>query len=354
MKQLLAFSIGLFFCYSCFPQMGGKHAYEFLNLVSSPKVAALGGKFISYMDDDLALAYHNPSLLNEQMQNHLTLNYVKYFAGVNYGYVAYGNKFCKKNTISAGIQYINYGDFTAADATGAITGSFTAAEYALNIAFAHPIDSFLTIGADARPILSIYEKYQSYGLSTDMGLTYRNPRKLYTLALVVRNLGTQVKPYYDGNYESMPFEIQAGFTQQLRYAPFRIMITAQHLEMPNMSVANSEEENSNATTDSKSSKKIGLANVADQIMRHLIFGVEFFPLKNFYVRAGYNYQRRQELKIDTRVSTVGFSWGFGLSISRIQISYGRATYHLAGASNHFSVATDLSTFYKKTMKSEND
>ena len=57
-------------------------------------------------------------------------------------------------------------------------------------------------------------------------------------------------------------------------------------------------------------------------MRHLIFGIEFIPLDNFYLRAGYNYQRRQELKISNRTAMVGFSWGFGIRISKFHLSYG--------------------------------
>jgi hypothetical protein len=43
---------------------------------------------------------------------------------------------------------------------------------------------------------------------------------------------------------------------------------------------------------------------------------------------------------------VGFSYGFGIKISKFHLSYGRATYHLAGASNHFSISTNFSSFYK--------
>ena len=69
-------------------------------------------------------------------------------------------------------------------------------------------------------------------------------------------------------------------------------------------------------------------------------------LENFYLMAGYNYQRRQEMKISSRVAMVGFSYGFGIKISRFHLSYGRATYHLAGASNHFSIATSFSSLYR--------
>jgi hypothetical protein len=91
-------------------------------------------------------------------------------------------------------------------------------------------------------------------------------------------------------------------------------------------------------------KEDPLARFGDNFMRHLIFGIEFIPTKNFYVNLGYNYKRRQEMKIEDKVGMVGFSFGFGLKINRFRISYGRASYHVAGASNHFSVTTNLSEF----------
>jgi hypothetical protein len=84
----------------------------------------------------------------------------------------------------------------------------------------------------------------------------------------------------------------------------------------------------------------------------MILGVEFIPIKSFYFRAGLNYERRKELMIDTQPGMVGFSWGFGLKISKFQLSYGRATYHMAGASNHFSININLSEFIRKNEVTE--
>ena len=67
-------------------QKGGESTYSFLGLTNAAKVAALGGELVSLMDDDINLIFHNPSLLTSQMHNHLNMNYVNYFAGVNYGY----------------------------------------------------------------------------------------------------------------------------------------------------------------------------------------------------------------------------------------------------------------------------
>ena len=76
-------------------------------------------------------------------------------------------------------------------------------------------------------------------------------------------------------------------------------------------------------------------------MRHAVLGVEILPSDNFSIRAGYNYQRRQELKFDERLSTVGFSMGFGLKIKRFRLDFATSRFHLAGSSNLFSLVINL-------------
>jgi hypothetical protein len=79
----------------------------------------------------------------------------------------------------------------------------------------------------------------------------------------------------------------------------------------------------------------------------MVIGTELIPHKNFYLSAGYNYQRRRELQIDSKISTVGFSWGFGINTSFLSLGFGRATFHLAGASNHISLILRPDQLYKK-------
>jgi hypothetical protein len=44
---------------------------------------------------------------------------------------------------------------------------------------------------------------------------------------------------------------------------------------------------------------------------------------------------------------VGFSWGLGLKVSKFQIDYSRATYHLNGSPNYITIRTNLSDFSKR-------
>jgi hypothetical protein len=159
----------------------------------------------------------------------------------------------------------------------------------------------------------------------------------------------QIKPYYPQHREKLPFEVEVGVSQKLKHAPFRFSIVAQNLQKPDLTYRKTGDDGYQeidvVTGEPVSNHKI--EEFADKVMRHMIFGVEFSPFKSFSLRGGYNYQRRSEMKIESRVAMVGFSWGFGIKISKFNLSYGRASYHLAGASNHFSLSTDFSTFYRK-------
>ena len=192
----------------------------------------------------------------------------------------------------------------------------------------------LAYGINLKPILSEFESYQSIGLAADLGLSYISRDGHTVASIVARNIGTQITTYYDGaDRESIPFDLQFGVSKKLLHAPFRFAATMQHLQK--WDLAKPVEDNSGTTTVYKEEP------FTKKFMRHMVLGVELLPSPNFTVRAGYNHQIRQELRLDEKMSTVGFSWGFGVRISRFQFSYGSGRYHLAGSSNLISVAIRL-------------
>ncbi len=333
--------------YSVLGQNGGKNTFEFLDLPNAARVASLGGNVISIQDNDLNLVFHNPSLLNKEMSENFVLNYINYFSDINFGYVSYAKHIEKYGTFAAGLHYINYGKFIEADYTGQIIGEFTAAEYALNLMYARPLDSNFTVGANLKSIYSALDTYYSSGMAVDAGITYHNSKNL-TVALVIKNLGHQIKPYYEKNWEPLPFDIQVGISKRLGHAPFRFSILAQNLTNFKMRYELPESNNITQFDNDSIVKENKIEKFADEAARHFIFAAEFIPVENFYLRFGYNYQRRKELQLVTRAKLTGFSFGIGVRISKFHFSYGLATYHVAGASHHFSISTNLSGFYKRS------
>jgi len=328
-------------------QIGGSSTYQFLNLTSSARLASLGGKMVPVLDDDPNLVFGNPALLNPSMHKHLTLSGVKYFADIKYGYAGYAHHDQKLGTFSAAMHYVNYGDFDETDITGQKIGEFSAAEYSLNLAYSRSIyDSAFTVGASLKTIYSSLESYNSFGMAVDLGANYYFEKPMINLSLVAKNIGTQLTYYTDDNNEPLPFDIQLGISKKLEKAPFRLSLVLHHLEKFDITYRDpAKEDETDPITGESTEEKI---TVGDKILAHVIIGTEVLLSKNFHVRAGYNFQRRRELGIESKMSTVGLSWGFGFRISKFHISYGRATYHLAGASNHFSISTNFSDFIRKS------
>jgi hypothetical protein len=160
--------------------------------------------------------------------------------------------------------------------------------------------------------------------------------------VVLKNIGVEITTYAGEARQKLPFEIEAGISQKLAHAPFRFSLTLRHLEKYDLTFGYSD------TTSVKS--YFQSSEFLENILRHAIAGVEFIPHKNFYLCAGYNYQRRKELKLESKASMVGFSWGFGINTSLIGIEFGRATYHLAGASNNISLVVNTGALYNRFRK----
>jgi|WetSurMetagenome_2_1015567.scaffolds.fasta_scaffold00014_16 hypothetical protein len=323
-------------------QTGGDNIYEFLNLTHSGLVSSLGGTNVSLNTGNINLAYHNPSLLDSTMNNTLALSYVNYFAGVNYGQVLFSRSYKRLGNFAAGITYLNYGSFTEADPTGLITGTFSASEYALSLIYSRTIDTLFSVGINVRPVLSHLEKYSSFGFAIDLGAGYHSRSGLFSAGIAVKNIGLELTTYAGETRQKLPFEIQGGISGKLAHAPFRFSLTMKHLEKYDLTYNYGDTTSGNDYFQS--------SEFLENILRHAIIGVELLPHRNFYISAGYNYQRRREMTIETKTSTVGFSWGFGINTSYINLEFGRATYHLAGASNHITLVVKPDMIYSRFRK----
>src|SRR5512139_2000816 len=107
MHKLTLLIISVFISLTAVAQIGGDNTYEFLNLSSSARIAALGGKLVPVKDNDLNLVFSNPAALDESMNKQMTFSGVGYFAGIRYGYAAYAQSFKKAGMFAAGMHYVD-------------------------------------------------------------------------------------------------------------------------------------------------------------------------------------------------------------------------------------------------------
>ncbi len=222
-----------------FSQIGGKSVYQFLNLVTSPRQAALGGKVITLHDYDVNQAIFNPATINPEMDNHLSANYGNYYGEVTYGTAAYAYTWDRHvQTFHVGVNYVDYGTFEGRDEAGLLTGDFTGSELALSVGYAYNVPyTDLYIGANAKIISSTLESYNSFGAAIDIGALYIDEDNDINYALVVRNAGTQITTYA-GTQEKLPLEIIAGISQEMENIPLRWHLTLENLQQWNIAFSN--------------------------------------------------------------------------------------------------------------------
>ncbi|WP_462319273.1 type IX secretion system protein PorQ [Marinilabilia sp.] len=326
--------------FSLLGQHGGETLFGVLHLTPSARINALGGHQAGFYDNDPSLALFNPAMADSSFHKNVSIGFSPYIADINYGYGSLAWDQPGLGTFFAGVNHLGYGDMIMADVNGEIQGNFSASETVIFLGYSKKLSSRWTAGITFKPVMSAIESYNSWGIAMDAGVHYRHPNERFHAGALLRNGGRQISTYADGDAESLPPDLQVGFSVKLAHAPFRFSVTGRDLlsgtldyEIPenDFGVNVSQPESANA----------GFGNL---LLRHMVFGVEFVPSDNFYVAAGLNPRRRQELKVDSKVSTVGYSWGFGFRIYKFHFSYSSARYHLASSSNHFSITTNISDF----------
>jgi len=328
----------IIFALPMYAQLGGESTYQFLNLVSSPRQAALGGKVITNFDYDVVGGLYNPAAINVEMDNQLALNYSSYLGGISYGTAAYAYTWDRHvQTFHIGMTYINYGTFDGYDQSGNSTGTFTGNEAALSFGYAYqvPFTDFY-LGANGKIITSSLEQYSSIGGAVDVAAMYINERLDFHAALVVRNLGTQFTTYA-GMQEKLPLEINFGMSQTLENVPIRWHLTFENLQQWPIGESNP----ARATTDldgNQTQEKVGFLN---ETLRHTIIGAELFPDRGFSIRAGYNFRRAEELRIVDQRNFSGLSFGIGIKLNKMRFSYSHARYSGASNTSFFGLQIDL-------------
>ena len=338
MRILLMFFLVMYSGTSAYAQLGGESTYQFLNLISSPRQAALGGKVLTNVDYDVTQALYNPATINVEMDNQLAVNYSSYLGDISYGTAAYAYTWDRRTqTFHVGMTYVNYGSFDGYDENGISTGEFTGNEAALSVGYATQIGySDFYVGSNLKLISSKLEQYNSIGVAVDVGFIYVNEYLDFNAALVIRNFGTQITTYA-GTKESLPFEVDLGFSQKLENVPLRWHVTLENLQQWPIATENP----ARGTTDLNGTLTPEEVGFFSNVLRHTIVGAELFPDKGFNIRLGYSFRRAAELKILEQRNFSGLSFGVGLKFNKFRFSYTHARYSSAANTSFLGLQINL-------------
>lgn len=289
--------------------------YNFLRLPVSAHAAALGGDNISIIEDDESMIFNNPALLSSVSDKTVNLNYMNYMSGANTASASFNRIIKERASVAASAQFIDYGKMKETDENNIQTGEFSAKDISIAGYFSYMLTDRLAGGITAKFITSYIGDYNSIAMGVDLGLNYYDPEKEWSVSLVAKNLGGQMKAY-DDQYDRMPIDIQLGASKRFAHMPFRISATL-----------------------------VDLNHLDYKFINHLVAGVDIIISPTIWVGAGYNFRRANEMKItetDGESSHgAGLSFGAGINLERFKLNLAYGKYHVSSSSILINLAYSL-------------
>lgn len=283
-----------------------QEVFSFLRLPVSAHVAALGGDNITLDDDDPTVVFHNPALICNTSDKSINLNFMTYMEGAKTASASFVKGWGERGTWAVSAQYMNYGSMKETTIDNIEQGSFTAKDIAVAGTFAYLLSDRWSGGVTLRFISSSIASYNAIGIASDLGLNYYDEVHGWSISAVAKNLGGQVKAYQD-EYEKIPIDLQLGVSKRLAAAPLRFSATLSRLNRWDTS-----------------------------FIQHVAFGVDVFIGESIYIAGGYNFRRRDEMKISEGDGSsshgAGLSVGAGLTLKRFKLSAAYAKYHVSASS----------------------
>lgn len=289
--------------------------YNFLRLPVSAHAAALGGDNISIIEDDESMIFNNPALLSSVSDKTINLNYMNYMSGANTASASFNRIIKERASVAASAQFVDYGKMKETDENNIQTGEFSAKDISIAGYFSYMLTDRLAGGITAKFITSYIGDYNSIAMGVDLGLNYYDPEKEWSVSLVAKNLGGQMKAY-DDQYDRMPIDIQLGASKRFAHMPFRISATL-----------------------------VDLNHLDYKFINHLVAGVDIIISPTIWVGAGYNFRRANEMKItetDGESSHgAGLSFGAGINLERFKLNLAYGKYHVSSSSILINLAYSL-------------
>ena len=290
-------------------------AYNFLRLPVSAHAAAVGGDNVTIVEDDAALMFSNPALLSSVSDKTIGLNVMTYMAGATTASATFNRTVGERASWAVSGQYMNYGKMRHTDANNNQLGEFSASDIGVAGYFSYMLNDRFAGGITAKFLTSHIGDYNSIGAGIDLGLNYYDPEHDWSLSIVAKNLGGQLKAY-DDEYDPMPIDIQIGASKRLAHTPLRVSATL-----------------------------VDLTNWNYRFFNHLVLGVDASISQNFWLGLGYNFRRADEMEINTTeggsTHLAGFSVGAGLSLNRFKVNLAYGKYHVSSSSLMLNLAFSL-------------
>lgn len=292
-------------------------AFEFMRLPSSAHASSLGGNVVSLSDTYSALFLSNPALITGYSSPTAGLNAMTWFASTKVAGAQWCSPIDGRSGYAANARYVSYAEMMRTNPDGTTNGTFRAKDMAVGISYAYRLTDNLSGGVTGNFICSRYGSLTSIAVGVDMGLLYVFPEDGFSLGLAVTNLGGQIKAF-ENTFQKLPFNLSAGVTWKPEHAPLRFTLTLDRL-------TNWNEEDFYFADDAE-------PGFGDILRRHISLGLDFLLTDRFYLAAGCNLLRREEMSDKGNRGLSGLSMGAGLNLDKMAFSLSYGKYQVSESS----------------------
>lgn len=315
----------------------GSQSFSLMSVPYSSQAIGMGGSAMTMQGGELSNGLENPCLLDSSDKRKVDLQFMRYLAQAKGLQAFYVDRIdsCRIQ-YGIGIKSLGYGEIPRYDAAGTELGTFHANDFLLQGVANRKLDSALTVGVGYKVALSQYDNQKAGAMAWDLSASYRLPKSRLLFTAMAKNIGFPIAKNASSLQMKVPFDLQVGLSKKPRNAPFTYSVVYRSVQKWNIQDGYSSTA---VTVDPITGEAVGKKkwNWGDQMMRHLVTGVDFKMGSALHFYLGYNYTKRVELKT-TSPGLTGISWGTSILLKRWQIHYGGARWHNASTLHTIGIA----------------
>ena len=195
-------------------------------------------------------------------------------------------------------------------------GTFSANDIALQATLGYELARNLSGGITLRGVYGSIGSYNSLAVAADLGLNLYIPESEWSVGIVAKNLGGQIKAY-DEDFEKMPLDLQVGVSKRLIGSPLRLSLTL-----------------------------VDLNHTGYSLKDHMVIGAEALLSDQIYVAGGYNFRRAHDMKVydgegNNSSHGAGLSFGVGVNLERVKINIAYSKLHVSASTLIANIAFTL-------------
>lgn len=329
---------GLFFCLwqeKAKIQAQDLSLFEALQLPVDAGVAALGDYNVSHTGNNVALIWQNPSLVNVARSTELAFSFVDYYADIRAGASTWRSPI-KAGAFSLGFRYLSYGKMPGYDEKERFEGHFSAHTHLLMLCYGHSLGPF-ALGISFLPALVSVEQARAYGFFSDLGATFRHPRKELRLGMVIKHVPWLRRSRYSHLSENSPMNLWIGASYRPPEFPFRFSANLYGLGHKTYYHDPQSPIQAHQKSASWLFKTLSKCN----------FGLELLLAKVLELSSALTVARRQQLQTNEINGLAGFSFGGTLKLRAFRLRATRSFHEVQGGRTHLGLQINFSALHIK-------